>query len=113
MYTCYVSPADLINNTIIKEAVNRGLWRAVKCFINHPQEDAACSWAVEQAIELAGDSELSLVIDYCDDSQVDIALNKAVGSHLWDSLKRLMWRVWDDSRVQWAVEKASKHASDD
>nr|KAG5709229.1 hypothetical protein BaRGS_017981 [Batillaria attramentaria] len=115
---------------VLPDLVERGLWRAVSCFMDvRVIGEEQRKQAVEKAMKSAGDgkvdSELAAILPHCTDDQFNNAYTLAVDRGLWSAVRKLIkrrrksWfpartssRFTSEKQLEYCLTKAVKGADD-
>ena len=104
--------ADSQTDSVLKQMVDRGLWKAVGIVLQRGVTVSKRKWAIDEACKHAPDDKFTdYMVPHCDDNQLDFVLTSLVERGLWGSVGMVLERSVSYQQHGWANDEACKRAS--
>ena len=102
--------ADNQIDSVLKQMVDRGLWKAVGIVLQRGVTLSKRKWAIDEACKHAPDDKFTdYILPHCDDNQLDFVLTSLVERGLWGSVGMVLERnVSYQQYGGWANDEACK-----
>ena len=104
--------ADNQIDSVLKQMVDRGLWKVVGILLQRGVALSKRKWAIDEACKHAPDDKFTdYMVPHCDDNQLDFVLTSLVERGLWGSVGMVLERSVSYQQHGWANDEACKRAS--